>query len=166
MKRWLAFPSVQIGLCLGLFALLAYCFGPVAVVWASPLLGAAVARPCMNLLSSIRHSTRELVWLPVHGQHYVFKGVTIQVVEDEDHNRWIRLADVRAVLGASASERTLSLTYPGRLQSLGNAAQVYLRDDALIEHLAKQNDPSAIKFRNWVQRIVVLPGQNIRRNIR
>ena len=25
----------------------------------------------------------EHVWLPVHGQHYVFKGVTIKVVEDD-----------------------------------------------------------------------------------
>ena len=164
MKRWLGFPSVQIALCLAIYALLAYEFGKFAAVWTSPLLGAAIARPLMALASSIRRKAREHIWLPVHGQHYVFRGTTIHVLEDDDHCRWIRLADVRKVVGSTASERALAAVYPGRLKIMGTPAQAHLRDDALIAHLGKENQPTALRFRTWLERNVALPGRRIRRD--
>ena len=165
MKRWLGFPLVQIVLCLLAYALLAYHFGKFLALWTSPLLGAAIARPLMALASSIRRKAREHIWLPVHGQHYVFRGTTIHVLEDDDHCRWIRLADVRKVVGSTASERALAAVYPGRLKIMGTPAQAHLRDDALIAHLGKENQPTALRFRIWVERNVALPGRRVRRSL-
>jgi hypothetical protein len=163
--RWLAFPSVQIALCLAAFGLVAWRMGPFATVIASPLLAAAIARPLLTLLANFRHGVRERTWLPVHGEHYVFKGITIHMLEDEDHCRWISLADVHKVVGVTAGEGALAATYPDRCKRMGKREQPHLRDDALVEHLAKENSPAALRFRTWVDRTISFPGRKIRKSL-
>lgn len=165
LKHWLSFPSVQIALCLAVYALVGWRFGAFGLVLASPGLAAAVARPVLTLLANFRHGMRERTWLPVHGHHYVFKGITIHVLEDEDHCRWIPLADVRKVAGATASEGALTVAYPERFKRLGKPAQPHLRDDALVEHLGKESNPVALRFRTWVDRDVAFPGRRIRKRL-
>jgi hypothetical protein len=165
IKRLLGMPSVQIALCLAVFALVGWRFGKFAVVWTAPLLGAALCRPIMALVANIRHGARARVWLPVHGQHYVYKGVTIHVQQDEDRCRWVPLADVRKVVGTTASERTLAVAFPDRCKPLGKPAQSCLRDDALVEHLGRENNPAALRLRTWVERTIVLPGRKLRSNL-
>ena len=162
--RWLSYPSVQIVLAVTLYLLAGWRWGPFVMVWTAPLLAAAVCVPIMNLVANLRHRVRETTWLPVHGQHYVYKGVTIQVLEDEEHRRWVSLADARKVVGVTASERSLAVTYPGRCEHFGKAG-VYLRDDALVEHLGKENDPGALRFRTWAERTIALPGRKVRSNL-
>ncbi len=152
MKRLLSLPSVQIALCLVVFALGFWKFGPVGAALTSPLLGAAICRPLMNWAANIRHAAREKVWLPVHGQHYVFKGITVKVVEDDQMQRWVRLVDVRKAVGRVTADRALALTYPGRFEAKGDGGHAWLRADALIEHLAKINEPTALRMRMWVER--------------
>jgi hypothetical protein len=164
LKRWLALPLVQIALALGIYALIVWRLGRGAAVLTSPLLAYAVARPVWGLLAHIRHFMRASVWLPVHGRHYVFKGTTLRVVEDDDHGRWVCLADVRKVVGITATEGALAVTYPGRIQPMGEPAQAYLRDDALIEHLGKETHPAALRLRNWVERTIAFPGRRVRKN--
>jgi hypothetical protein len=164
IKRRLSFPSVQIALCLALFALVGYRWGPFAIAIASPLLGAAICRPVMNLVANLRHTARESTWLPVHGQHYVYKGVTIHVLEDDEHRRWVSLADARKVVGVTASERALAAAYPGRCEHFGNSG-LCLRDDALVEHLGKESDPRALRLRTWAERTIMLPGRKVRSNL-
>jgi len=165
MKRWLGFPSVQIALCVGAYALLGYRFGVFAFVFALPLFAALIARPLFALVSNYRRKMQELVWLPVHGQHYVFMGMTIHVLEDDDHWRWVSLADVQKVVGVTASERALTLAYPGRLQMIREPVQMHIRDDALVAHLGKENKPTALRFRTWVERNIAFPGRTIRKRL-
>ncbi|MFC5500270.1 hypothetical protein ACFPOE_22195 [Caenimonas terrae] len=164
MKNWLSLPAVQIAVCVTLFLLAGWYWGPIAMVWSSPLLAAAIALPLINLAAGLRHSARERTWLPVHGQHYVYKGVTVHVLEDEEHRRWVCLADVRKVVGVTAAERALALAYPGRCERFDRSGTC-LRDDALVEHLAKENEPGALRFRTWVERTVMLPGRKVRGNL-
>ena len=163
MKRWLAAPSVQIALCLLVYAFVGYRMGRFALVVTSPLLAAALAHPLLTLLANLRHKAREHTWLPVHGKHFVYKGATIGVLEDDDHCRWISLADIRKVVGLTASERALTVAYPGRCRVLA-AGRPYLRDDALVEHLGKENAPPALRFRTWVEHDIAFPGRRIRAN--
>ena len=165
MKRWLTYPSVQIVLCVAVFGVAVWRMGPFAAVIASPLLAAAIARPLLTLMANFRHGVRERNWLPVHGEHYVFKGITIHVLEDEDRCRWISLADVHKVAGVTASEGALVATYPDRCKRMAKNAQPHLRDDALVEHLAKESNPLALRFRTWVDRNVSFPGRRIRKNL-
>ena len=62
------------------------------VLFVSPLYGALIARPLIDLTGSLRQVLRASVWLPQHGQHYVFKGTTVHVLEDEEGWRWRALA--------------------------------------------------------------------------
>jgi hypothetical protein len=164
MKRLLAMPFVQIALCFAVYGLLVWRMGPAVAVWSSPLLAAAIARPVLSLIADVHHGVRSHIWLPVHGQHYVFKGVTIRVEEDEDHARWICLADARKVVATIASERALAITFTTRLKGMGQPAQPHLRDDALIEHLGKESNPVALRFRTWIERDIAFPGRRIRKN--
>ncbi len=165
MKNWFAYPSVQIALCAAVYAFAGWRMGPFALVLGSPLLAAAIARPLLNLVANIRHGLRERTWLPVHGQHYVFKGITIHVLEDDDRCRWISLSDMRKVAGVTASEGALAVAYPGRCRRMGKPEQPHLRDDALVEHLAKENKPPALRFRTWADRDIAYPGRKIRKRL-
>ncbi len=163
MKRWLGFPSVQIALCVFAYALVGYYLGRMVVVWTAPVFAYAVSRPVMALMLNFRRRVREHVWLPVHGQHYVFRDITIHVEEDDDHWRWVCLADVQKVVGNTASERALAAAYPGRVQAMGTPAQAFMRDDALVVHLGKENQQAALKFRTWAERNIALPARRVRK---
>jgi hypothetical protein len=167
MKHWLSFPSIQITLCtvgygLAGYALVDTSWGRALFVFMAPVYGAAIARPVINLVANFRHTVRAVVWLPVHGTHYVFKGTTIHVLEDDDNWRWLPLADVERVLGRKLNARVLAITYPERLEMGGKPARMHIRDDALIEHLSRLSDPMALRLRTWVERSVALPARRIR----
>ena len=164
MKRWLSFPLVQVLLWVAAYTLVAYCFGKFPVVWTAPLFAYAVSRPLVALASDFRRKLREHVWLPVHGKHYVFKDITVHVIEDDAHCRWVCLADVRRAVGIEANERALAATYAGCLQSMGKPAQMHMRDDALIAHLGKNKELAVLKFKAWVERSVAFPGQKLRKD--
>ena len=167
MKHWLGFPSVQIALCTVCFGLVAFwltgsVLGRVLFLFVALGYAAAISRPVINLLANFRHTVRAVVWLPLHGTHYVFKGTTIQVLEDEDNWRWLPLADAERVLGRKLNARVLAITYPQRLEMGGKPVRMHMRDDALIEHLSRLSDPMALRFRTWLERSVALPARRIR----
>ena len=162
MPQWLSLPFVQVALCTGGYLALGYWTDKWKVLFVSPLYGALIARPLINLLASLRQAMRSSVWLPVQGQHYVFKGTTVHVLNDEDDWRWVRLADVQLVLETQLNTRVLAITYPARLEMMGRPAQMHIRDDALITHLAKQNNATALRLRTWVERNIAIPAQRVR----
>lgn len=165
MKRWLQLPSVQIALCCSAYALLGYRFGVFALVFSAPLFGALMARPLFALLANFRSNVRKQVWLPVHGRHYVFHQATVHVLEDEDHYRWVSLADVQRVVGVTATARALEQAYPGRVKPMGQPSCPHIRDDALVSHLGKENQATALRFRTWVERNITFPGRTIRNRL-
>ena len=162
MPQWLNHPAVQLLLCTGAYMALGYWTDKWIVLFVSPLYGALVARPLINLVALLRQALRSSVWLPVHGQHYVFKGTTVHVLEDGAGWRWIRLADVQTILGTVLNTRVLAVTYPERLEMMGRPAHLHMRDDALITHLAKQNDATALRLRTWVERSIAFPAERAR----
>ncbi len=74
------------------------------------MFGVALARPLIDLASAVRHEMRRANWRDAQGRHFVFRGRAVHVVEDADHQRWVRLADVRAIVGFTASDAALKLT--------------------------------------------------------
>ena len=159
MMSLLRRPTVQIVLAVAIYGLLAWRLGPFAAVILSPGLAAAVARPLINLTASLHGEARAHVWKSAQGRHYAYKGITIQVLEDDDHQCWIPLSAITRVMPQTPAEATLAIAYPGRVQKVGVAGVPCLRDDAAIEHLGKHNDPNAIKFRNWIERDVATPAR-------
>jgi hypothetical protein len=160
---------IQIALRTAACALLAWLAwrvaGPTIALLTVPLLGVVLARPLLDLAGELRHQARALVWRPLEGRHFTFHGVPIQVLEDADHRRWIRAADVRAVVGFTAGDGALALTYPNGWSLLGTPPQPHFSDDALVEHLAKESSPRALKFRHWAEREIVFSARRERERL-
>lgn len=140
-------------------------FGASGLVFAAPLVGVAFARPLIELAATARHGLRRAHWRDVEGRHYVFRGRPVKVVTDADRQRWVRLADIRAIVGFTASEGALALAYPAGLRRIGRAAEAFLGEDALLEHLGKERGPDAIRLRQWVEREIVFPARRGRERL-
>jgi hypothetical protein len=154
--------AVRLALCLALSAFARWLFGATGLILGLLLLGVALARPLLDLASAVRHEMRRANWRDVHGHHFSFRGHSVRVVEDADHQRWVRLSDIRAIAGFTASDASLKLTYPKGWQLYGRAPVPYLSDEALLEHLAKERAPTAVKLRLWVEREIVFPARRQR----
>ena len=126
------------------------------------LLGVLLPHPLLALASELRQKTREQVWKPVEGRYHAYHGTPVQVLTDERHRRWVRVADVRKISGFTASTATLSLTYPNGYRLMGRPAVPHLSDDALVAHLRTESKPAALKFRHWVEREIAFPAQRQR----
>ena len=145
---------------------LAWRFGGAVIMLATaPLYGIAMARPLLELASELRHHTRAAAWRAVEGRHFVFRGTPVQVLEDAQHRRWVRAADVRRIVGYTASDGALALSYPDGWRALGVPPQPHFSDDALIAHLAKQTAPDALRLRHWVEREIAFPAQRLRERL-
>jgi len=153
---------------------LVLCACATALVWrlgAGPriasiaLYGLLLAKPLIDLASELRHQYRRLHWRDAEGRHYSFRGRAIDVQVDVDHRRWVRLADVRDAAGFTASDATLRVTYPGAWRAWGRPPQPYLREDALVVHLAKERSPAAAKFRHWAEREIAFPARRERERL-
>ena len=84
------------------------------------------------------------------------------MLEDERHRRWVRAADVRKVVGYTASDGALALSYPEGWRLLGSPPAPHFSDEALLEHLSKETSTDALKFRHWVERDIVFPARRQR----
>lgn len=140
-------------------------FGLAVAVASAPLYGIALARPLIDLASDLRHATRAAVWRPLEGRHFVYRGTPVQVLEDDNYRRWVRAADVRAVVDHTATNSALALTYPNGWCAMGKPAEPHFSDETLIAHLGKQGAPEAMRFRHWVEREIAFPAQRLRERL-
>jgi hypothetical protein len=136
--------------------------GLAPMVATAPLYGVLLAKPLLELMSDMRHQTRALVWRPLEGRHYVFHGTPVQVIEDDAHVRWVRAADVRRIVGFTASDGALALTYPNGWQLMGQPPEPHISDEALITHLRKESSTEAGRFMHWVERTIAYPARQLR----
>ncbi len=136
-------------------------FGP-AVLFIAGLAGLLLARPLMDLMIALWQAMRRSNWRELEGRHYAFKGRTVYVVQDADYQRWVRLADIRAIAGFTASDAALQVTYPAGWRLLGRPPAPHLSDEALLAHIAKERTPEAVRLRLWIEREIVFPARRER----
>jgi len=139
--------------------------GPGFLVGTLPLVGIALARPLVELASALRHEMNRAHWRDVEGRHYAFRGHPVSVLEDADRRRWVRLADIRAIAGFTASDGALAITYPNGVQRLGRPPQTHVSDEALLAHLQKERAPDAVRLCGWVEREIVFPARRERERL-
>lgn len=136
---------------------------PLAVLlWIGALAGIVLARPLMDLAIAIYQAMRSANWRELEGRHYAFKGRMVHVIADADYQRWVRLADIRAIVGFTASDAALQVTYPNGWRMLGKPALPHLSDEALLAHIAKERTPEAARLRLWIEREIVFPARRER----
>ena len=87
-------------------------FGLAAMMPTLPLFGILLARPLLELAGALRDGMKEVQLAAVEGRHYAFRGRRVQVLEDPDRRRWVRLADVRAIVGSPRATARWRLPTP------------------------------------------------------
>ena len=157
--------AVRLAACTLLSWLVWRSFGAVSMVTTLPLFGIALARPLLDLASALRHAMNRAHWRDVEGRHYAYRGRPVRVVEDDAHGRWVRLADVRAIVGFTASDGALAIAYPEDVTRLGRPPEPHLRDVALLAHLEKERSPEALRLRHWVEREIAYPARRERERL-
>jgi hypothetical protein len=139
--------------------------GVFGVLMSLPLLGLLVARTLVDLGIEVHYQVKHAHWRHLEGRHYAFRGNRVSVFEDGQHRRWVRLADVRAIAGFTASDGALAITYRDGVRSLGRPAEPHIADEALLAHLAKERSPDALRLRRWVEREIVFPARRQRERL-
>jgi hypothetical protein len=157
--------STRLALCAATSWALWRIGGPVLMVLGTPLYGIALARPLLDLAGELRHALRAAAWRPLEGRHCVYRGTPVQVLEDESHVRWVRAADVRRIVGHTASNGALALTYPDGWRLLGTPPEPHFSDVALVAHLRTERSARALHFRHWVERTIAFPARRQREQL-
>ena len=137
-------------------------FGTVSLVVCAPLFGVALARPILELLEESAQTARRMAFRDVDGRHFVYKGTPLDVIDDTDSYRWLRLADVRKIVTALPADRVLRSLHPEGLQDMNSAKDSCIKAEALLQYLQKATDPGSLRFKLWLEREVVMPAIRIR----
>ena len=132
-------------------------FGTSGLVFVAPLFGVAFARPLIELAASALRAMRHANWRDVEGRHYAYRGRSVTVIADADGQRWIRLADIRAIVGFTASDGALFIAYPDGTCRAGRPPEPYIGAEALLVHLGKERAPESLRLKIWVERAVAFP---------
>jgi hypothetical protein len=153
------------GACALLFWWVWRTFGLATAIPVAVLFGVALARPLLDLVEAIGGQMQRAHWRDVEGRHYAYRGREVAVVEDDERRRWLRLADVRSIVGFTASDGALASSYPGAVRQLGRPPLPHIRVDALLAHLDKERSPQATRLRRWVEREVAFPARRGRERL-
>jgi hypothetical protein len=148
--------------CAAYYCLFKDLFGPAVWIFLAFLAAQLFKRIIVDLLAEMGWQMRRAALDPLNGKHYQFQNFRLQVVEDDDHCRWIPTAKVRQIVAQLASDEALVRLFPSGYRRLGDQQEGYLRDDALMTHLAGAHSSQAIKFKNWIERNVAYPARKIR----
>jgi len=138
--------------------------GIAAVVLTSPLLAIALARPLIDLASELRHLVRALVHRPGPDEDFAFRNHRIAVRTDERGLRWLRLADLRAIVPRMADDRVLERVFPDGCRRFERHGEIYLLDRCAVELLGRTSGDGdiAARLRTWVTREVLRPARQLR----
>lgn len=136
--------------------------GLVALPIGAPLLGAALARPIIDLLEELHQSGRERALKEAQGRYWAFRNMRIDIAHDVDDKRWLLLADVRKVLPALPRDEVMQRRFGERVSRIEPDPGLRIRADALAEYLRDATDASSLKFRTWLDRVVMGGSRNPR----
>jgi hypothetical protein len=162
VTRIVASIALRLGVCVSVSWAIWHWFGLSTMVPILPLFGLLLARPLIELAGALRDAMKHVQLAAVEGRHYAFRGRPVQVLEDADKRRWVRLADVRAIVGFTASDGALAISYRDGVRSLGRPAEAHVSAEALLAHLRKERAPDAARLRVWVEREIVFPSRRER----
>jgi hypothetical protein len=154
--------AIRLALCAACSWIVWRLMGLTAMVTTAPLYGVAMARPLLDLASDLRHAAKARILRKLEVRHYAYRGVPIQVFEDDTGLRWIRIDDVREVGATTSTDGVFAIAFPDGCQRMGRPPQAHLSHDALLAHLKKDRSPTVLHFTNWVERNIAFPARAYR----
>ncbi len=103
-------------------------YGVISALLVAVVAGLLATGPLMALAGDAYAGLRHANWREAEGRYYAWRGRRIHVVEDGDGQRWIRLADVRAVVAPQAARRVTwierEIAFPGRQRRMRSTSAV------------------------------------------
>lgn len=136
--------------------------GIVGILLSSPLLGLAFARPILSLFGLAHRFARTQALHDVQGRHFEHRGNLIDVADDGEGYRWLRIDDVRKVIANLPGDAVLQRLYPDDVSLWPAPPACRIKAEALLKYLEKSSDPASLKFRNWIAGEVVMPADKRR----
>jgi hypothetical protein len=165
MPRLLAIAGLRLLFCAVMAYVLWRLLGAVGLVVSAPLFGVLLARPILEMSAELRDSARTLAYSPVEGRHFEHRGFRLDIVEDDRHHRWVSVNDVRKVIAQLPREAVLLRQFPEGLRDDPAVRGQRIHADVLLAYLARSTEGDSVRFRNWLEREVVLPAAKIRQRL-
>lgn len=149
--------------CAGLVWLGWRWIGPFAVLVGAPVVGAALARPILDLLGGLPRLALRRILRHVDGVYFEYRGHAIDVFVDGAGFHWLGLDDVRRIVPHLPDAAVLCRLYPGGCRRLGSHDVCWrITAEALEDLLAKATEVDTVKFAHWLGRDIVRPSRNKR----
>ena len=110
-------------------------------------------------------TARWLALHPLQGNYYAYRGNAIEVLEDDEGFRWLRVSDVRRTLRDLPKNATLQHIEPERTEFDEAGKHLAMRADALLQWVSKAHTAEHIRFKVWVERAIHNPSPAVRREV-
>ena len=129
----------------------------IGLVFSSLVFGLALSSPMLELITHFGSHIRHSALSKVNGRHYVFQNISIDIIDDENQQCWLRLADVRKVIDGFPRDTVIIKLYPNEYMVDRTFGATRIQATALVNYLQNSNNVTALKFKLWLEREVVFP---------
>jgi hypothetical protein len=165
MPQILASTALRLLVCvLVSFALWRF-MGAIGLAVSAPLFGVLLAKPLFELADEFRGAAKTLAFAEIQGRNFEHRGFKLDIAEDDRHHRWVSIKDVRKLMPSLPRPAVLQAQFPDGVQEDPAISGHRIHADALHQYLAKSSEANSLKFRNWLEREVVLPGAKVRERL-
>jgi hypothetical protein len=139
--------------------------GPIGLVLVASLAGWLIAPVLYDGAAFGFRTARWLALHPLQGNYYAYRGNAIEVLEDDEGFRWLRVSDVRRTLRDLPKDATLQHIEPERTEFDEAGKRLAMRSDALLQWVGKAHTAENIRFKVWVERAIHNPSLAVRREV-
>lgn len=165
MPQILASTALRLLVCvLVSFALWRF-MGAIGLAVSAPLFGVLLAKPLFELADELRSAAKALAFSEVQGRNFEHRGFKLDIAEDDRRHRWISIKDVQKLIPSLPRPAVLQAQFPDGVQEDPAISGHRIHVEALHQYLAKSTEANSLKFRNWLEREVVLPGAKVRQRL-
>lgn len=135
----------------------------LAAVVSSPLVALAFAPLVVPLLAASVRAVQEVAYRDIQGKYFAFKGHRVRIQEDESGSRWVRVRDIRDFVPEFPRDQVLLRIAPDAIGRPEGERELYFQAASLDRYLARSRAEATIRFRNWLQREVLLAAERAAR---
>jgi hypothetical protein len=133
--------------------------GVFSLLFCAPLFAVALARPILELLENTTLLAKRLGYRKINGRHFEHHGRSLDIADDDEGYRWLKIDDVRKVVPGLPVDPVLVRLYPGEVRLGTSTDGARMKAEALDTCLGKATEASTLRFRLWLQREVILPAR-------
>lgn len=135
----------------------------IGLLMAAPVLALLSTYAVLKLLGESYALVRTLAYRKLEGHHFAFKGSSLDICEDVEGGRWLKVADVRKIVEDLPADRTLARTMPEGLAYLEPKKTLRVSAIALERYLQRSTAAKSIRFLTWLRREVIFPSAQAKR---